>query len=551
MENKKIIDNLLEYHTCILHLAESKCRSREDAEDLVSDTYLAALEHIRRGGSIDYPKTWLANTFMHKWNDSLRKRYRMPMVVNFDTLHDTCDVEEHFAADDDEAAELRKRVLYLTRTTREVIMRHYFFGEELKQIARSLDIPEGTVKSRLAYGREQIRKGFGTMENNFSHIPGTLNLSWSGRSGRDMRPASLIDGDLIAQNLLILAYDKPLDIAELAKMIGIPTVYIEPIIDRLTDGELMVRTDGGKIFTDFIIYNPQDRISHFDVQLEFVRENYGVFRKHMVSLTDEVKKLAAEQLDLRPRQLIKLERFALLNFLQNFTFNETCHGHSYPKRKDGGAWNAIGNMFPQSYDREAYDRVFEYTICGGLRTSSNSGDTDENEVFLQLCEFDTTLCDSPRRFACTDIGLYFKWMHKYLWNLHTEAEQTDIPAEILSHTEDFAELGLVTHIDGKTKPDIPIMETGVYNALTDICRKNALNLKNDLGKKLSEMAASNMMKLPPHLKERIPEFQRKAPSICCIEMAAVREAYDRGEHLAGVDYCCPPVVLIYHKTAEN
>nr|MBQ4318036.1 RNA polymerase sigma factor [Clostridia bacterium] len=351
MENKKIIDNLLEYHACILRLAESKCKNRSDAEDLVSDTYLAALEHIRRGGSIEYPKTWLANTFMHKWNDSLRKRYRMPTVVNFDTLHDACDGEEHFAAEDsadDEAAELRRRVLYLTRTTREVIVRHYFFGEELKSIARSLDIPEGTVKSRLAYGREQIRKGFGIMENYTNHIPQRLHVSNSGTSGRNMEPASLTDGDLIAQNLLILAYDKPLDIAELAKMIGIPTVYIEPIIDRLVDGELMVRTDSGKVYTDFIIIRPEDRISRFDAQLEFVHERYGVFRDVMRRMEDETCGIAEKHLNLREGQLTKLRRYVVFKCLQNFAIHDSSVNKPHPKRRDGGAWTAVGHIASDS-----------------------------------------------------------------------------------------------------------------------------------------------------------------------------------------------------------
>ena len=31
----------------------------------------------------------------------------------------------------------------------------------------------------------------------------------------------------------------------------------------------------------------------------------------------------------------------------------------------------------------------------------------------------------------------------------------------------------------------------------------------------------------------------------CFVMGVVREAYERGLHLAGVDFCCPPVVLEY------
>ena len=47
--------------------------------------------------------------------------------------------------------------------------------------------------------------------------------------------------DKIAQNLLILAYDKPVTVTELAKAIGIAAAYIEPVIDKLVSGELLKR----------------------------------------------------------------------------------------------------------------------------------------------------------------------------------------------------------------------------------------------------------------------------------------------------------------------
>ena len=75
-------DRLLVYYDDLRRLAESKCASREEAEDLVSETFLAAYAYIRRGGVIEYPKTYLANTLMHKRNSLLRKAYRRPPVVS-------------------------------------------------------------------------------------------------------------------------------------------------------------------------------------------------------------------------------------------------------------------------------------------------------------------------------------------------------------------------------------------------------------------------------------------------------------------------------------
>ena len=75
-------DELLNYFDDLTRLARSKCTSDADAEDLVSETFLAALAFLNRGGDIQYPKTWLANTLMHKYNSALRKKYGAPEIVH-------------------------------------------------------------------------------------------------------------------------------------------------------------------------------------------------------------------------------------------------------------------------------------------------------------------------------------------------------------------------------------------------------------------------------------------------------------------------------------
>lgn len=58
---------------------------------------------------------------------------------------------------------------------------------------------------------------------------------------------------------------EPVTVPELADAIGISTTYIEPIVARLVDGELM-KQSGDKVFTDFIIYPEQDRLNTFEIQ---------------------------------------------------------------------------------------------------------------------------------------------------------------------------------------------------------------------------------------------------------------------------------------------
>ena len=74
MKNEEII----QYYDDLMRLADAKCDSHADAEDLVGESMLAAFAYLSKGGKIEHPRTWLKNTFFHKYHDSLRKKYRTP-----------------------------------------------------------------------------------------------------------------------------------------------------------------------------------------------------------------------------------------------------------------------------------------------------------------------------------------------------------------------------------------------------------------------------------------------------------------------------------------
>lgn len=81
-------NDILKYYDYLCRLSSSKCDSQESADDMVSETILAALAYISGGGSIEYPKTWLANTLMHKINNELRRKYHMPVIMQLDSASD-------------------------------------------------------------------------------------------------------------------------------------------------------------------------------------------------------------------------------------------------------------------------------------------------------------------------------------------------------------------------------------------------------------------------------------------------------------------------------
>lgn len=541
-------EELLQYYGYLSRFALSKCESQPDAEDLVSETMLAAFAHLHKGGAIEYPKTWLSHTFMHKFHDHLRKKYQSPLTVNLDLIAEIPGGEngETPYAEGGEAADVRRELNYLAKTTREVLIRYYFNNHSVADIARALQIPEGTVKSRLYSGRNQMKKGLKRVETTINHIPGYLNLSFSGSGGTDNKPISFVEGDLIAQNLLALAYDKPLKIIELANAIGIPAAYVERIVERLTEGELMARTDGEKFYTDFIIYKPEDIIAPFEAQRNFVDTHFDVFWGAMSQTIQSVNALAYSK-GLHRRRLQKLERYAVMRVLQNFEIEGGGKGAPQsPARKDGGAWTAMGHYFPAGYDTEKYDFVTQYQINGGHRTSSIGEYLGASR--LTLCEFDTTLWDSPRRFHACGFDHYFTGIINLLWCVYKNADPNNngIQNAVLESIPKFKTLGLLADEDGKLAVDIPVLHQAENAKLAAIIKHNQEVLIAKLGSSYQKFLQGAAVPVPPHLKS-VPAFLRFSPATRCIAMSAVRKAYEKKLHLHDVDYCCPPVILVYEE----
>ena len=539
-------DEIIQYYDYLMRLATSKCNSQADAEDLVGDTMLAAFSYMQKGGIIEHPKTWLAHTLSYKHNDNLRKKYRVPVTVYLEDSIDIIEDEDEEYLSTEDAAKVRKELNCLANITREVLIRYYYGNQSVADIAEGLGIPEGTVKSRLSAGRNQVKKGLETMETKENYLPGRLNLSFGGSDGFKGEPISLVVGDLIAQNLLILAYDKPITISELAKAIGIPAAYIEPIVAKLVDGELMVRMDSGKVYSDFIISKAQDILEKFELQKNFAHKRFDTIWSIVEKMSDKISKMDfVKNMDAEER--IKLDRYAVLKALQDFQYFGTnkIQAPKFPKRKDGGWWFANAIAFDAGYNTKEYMDASEYCIHGGHRTSKvvSIGQTKR----IRLYEFDTTLWDSPHRYGGA-YELYFKYIIPLLWSIYEgiSLETSDIPNEFISYIPTLEELGVIGHTENKLCVKIPVLKKAEYDEICAVIKDATEEIKATVGDEFMTFIASLKTPIPKHLTS-VPELFRYMEATAYFVMSIVREAYDKGLHLKGVNYCCPPVVLVYEK----
>lgn len=141
--------NVVEEHkTALFRLAFSIVLNKEDAEDAVSDAILKAYSHLEDLKNIKKMKAWLFQILVNESKNCLKKRQKIEFS----------DVFVDRAPQEAETSDLFEFVCQLEERFREVIILYYFEGFRVKEIAKILEINEGTVKSRLSRARLKLKQ---------------------------------------------------------------------------------------------------------------------------------------------------------------------------------------------------------------------------------------------------------------------------------------------------------------------------------------------------------------------------------------------------------
>jgi len=533
------IENLENQTNFLLSAALHKCGNLEDAQDLTQDTLLAALNYIYNGNIINDIKGWLLTVLNRKFYQKLRKKYQIPTVTvgeSFD-MEDDSDCFENIGQTD-EAEQVRKAVAYLSKIHREVVVRHYMNGESVEKIARALNIPQGTVKSRLSAGREQIKKELDDNMDNYekqSYEPIRMWVSNSGNMGIDGEPGSLVNNDLIAQNLLWLAYHEPVTETDLAKAIGIPTAYIEPIVKKLVDGELMVRM-GNKVYTDFMISTPDDK-SYIPEQKEFIEENKDLFFRSLKVGLEKIRN-AEYYKRFNEHQRNALELYIMTDCLGAYwALSEIYPAEQSYKdfkvRPNGGQWLAFGYI-----QGEHKGDGYNYSYAG-RRWYQLEDYFDSKYIFFSV--YDLEGFPIKKYLREFDIGKFYDDEENVLKLLYmvesgTNPERTGFNTELLTKIPWLVECGILRYENGgKPVLDIPVMSKDEWDSFQKILWEITRGFKDDIKPSLAKFITDKKKEIPKHLTS-VPLIRQYAGACGIFTMAAIRIALKQGIINSEYDY---------------
>jgi RNA polymerase sigma-70 factor (ECF subfamily) len=145
------------------NLARWLARSDQDAEDLVQETYLRAFRNFSSFEPGTNFRAWifriLRNTFLSSCS-TLERR----MTVQLDSdeestfFYSTCATPEAYLIESFNIATIRGAIEQLPLRFREIILLRDVENVSYGEIAEILEIPVGTVMSRLSRARRTIRE---------------------------------------------------------------------------------------------------------------------------------------------------------------------------------------------------------------------------------------------------------------------------------------------------------------------------------------------------------------------------------------------------------
>ncbi|MBR4083941.1 MAG: sigma-70 family RNA polymerase sigma factor [Lachnospiraceae bacterium] len=255
--NKQDAEKVItEYVKPIFGFALKRCKSEQDAEDLAQEIVLKAFKALLIKDSIvDAGKfiwTIAHNTLSNYYRGMAKAMVGVSIDEVAETLADPNTVED---ADDDREVigKLQKEVAYLSKLQRRIVIAYYFENRKQADIARELEIPEGTVKWHLFEAKKELKRGMDKMREASELKFNPIKFEVYGVSGSvgTKSPDEFLRSAL-SQNICYCIRKEAKTINEIAENLAVSPVFVEGEVEFLEEyGFLLKQKD--RYIANFLI----------------------------------------------------------------------------------------------------------------------------------------------------------------------------------------------------------------------------------------------------------------------------------------------------------
>lgn len=234
-----------------------------EAQELCSDIIFALVKAANTDGEIMDLYSYVWRVAHNVYADfSKKKRHYSENIYEGDSeeVFPFIAVESSEDNSNELLEKVYKRIAFLTKAYREVMIMYYLDGLTTAEIAQKQNIGESAVRQRLFSAREKLKKEVNEMSK-INNRPLALDeieyVIWGMGDLNGGDPRSVCTR-MFSKHVLWLCHKKAMSAGEIAEKLNVPTVYVEEELEILTKGAneeygLLRRTDNGRYSINFIL----------------------------------------------------------------------------------------------------------------------------------------------------------------------------------------------------------------------------------------------------------------------------------------------------------
>ena len=150
---------MIEYGNELVRLAFSYVKDTEIAKDMVQNTFIKCYQNLDSFRYDAQIKTWLYRITINECKDYLKSwNYKMVQVKSFinETARSILPSVEKTVIDKYNNENMKDTISTLPKEYREVVYLFYYDSLKTEEIAKVLDIPVNTVKTRLRRAKQRL-----------------------------------------------------------------------------------------------------------------------------------------------------------------------------------------------------------------------------------------------------------------------------------------------------------------------------------------------------------------------------------------------------------
>ncbi len=148
------------YSNMVYRIAYNYCKNREDAEDIVQNTYLKLLNYHKGFDNDDIIKRWLIRVTINESKNMVASFWKKKISP---LEKDSADMQIQFEEKCDE--EFFEMISMLSEKNRIVTYLYYYEEYSTKEIASILNMKETAVQTRLMRARQKIKQNLEQVED--------------------------------------------------------------------------------------------------------------------------------------------------------------------------------------------------------------------------------------------------------------------------------------------------------------------------------------------------------------------------------------------------